>query len=312
VRDRAGSLAGLFTQVVDLSEQKEREESLRRELAEATWLGHIHEALAEDRLVLHAQPICDLATGAVVQQELLIRMVDREGHLIAPVRFLPIAEKLGLIMEIDRWVISQAAVLASQGMAVEVNVSADSMGRPALLDHVESELLRTGADPALLVFEITETALMRDMAGGEAFARRLSAIGCGFALDDFGTGFGGFTYLQRLPVDFIKIDREFVRDLPRSERDQHLVRTIVSLAQGLGQKTIAEGVEDQATLELLAELGVDYGQGYHLGRPGPLARPAAALPGPLTRRMLSHDPGRSGGRPRQVAPLRAPGRRAAH
>ena len=120
------------------------------------------------------------------------------------------------------------------------------------------------------MFEITETALMRDIDKGEAFARGLAALGCGVALDDFGTGFGTFTHVKRLPINYLKIDIEFVRDLVASSANQHVVKAIVNLAQGFGCQTIAEGVEDGETLQLLRDFGVDFGQGFHLGRPAPL------------------------------------------
>ncbi|HWK17785.1 MAG TPA: EAL domain-containing protein, partial [Solirubrobacteraceae bacterium] len=123
------------------------------------------------------------------------------------------------------------------------------------------------ADPARVIFELTETALMDDIDAGERFTRGLNALGCAVALDDFGTGFGSFTYLQRLPVRYLKIDIEFVRDLTTKAASRHLVTAIVNLAKGFEQETIAEGVEDAQTLELLRDFGVDYAQGFHLGRP---------------------------------------------
>jgi EAL domain-containing protein (putative c-di-GMP-specific phosphodiesterase class I) len=126
------------------------------------------------------------------------------------------------------------------------------------------------------VFEITETALMQDVKGGEAFAHYLVKLGCRLALDDFGTGFGSFTYLKTMPVDYLKIDVEFVRNLGSNPANQHLVTAIVNLARGFGKQTIAEGVEDEATLDLLRAYGVDFAQGYHLGRPAPIETPVAA------------------------------------
>ena len=137
----------------------------------------------------------------------------------------------------------------------------------ALIDQAVDQ---AGADPANLVFEITETALMRDVHKGEAFARGVVDLGCGVALDDFGTGFGTFTHVKRLPIDFLKIDIEFVRDLVTSSANQHVVKAIVNLAQGFGCQTVAEGVEDADALALLQDFGVDFAQGYYLGRPAPL------------------------------------------
>jgi EAL domain-containing protein (putative c-di-GMP-specific phosphodiesterase class I) len=202
----------------------------------------------------------------------LLRMVGRDDEIILPGSFLPSAEKYGLIAEIDRWVITRAISLAGAGQLVKVNLSAESVGSRELLRFVERELGAAGAAPGNLVFEITETALMQDLAAGEACTRGLVDLGCGVALDDFGTGFGSFTYLKYLPIDYLKIDIEFVRDLTTNPASQHVVKAIVSLARGFGQQTIAEGVEDADTLELLREHGVDFAQGFHLGRPAPMDR----------------------------------------
>jgi EAL domain-containing protein (putative c-di-GMP-specific phosphodiesterase class I)/ketosteroid isomerase-like protein len=270
VQDAAGTVTALFSQVIDISEQKAREAELESMVAEAGWLGRIRDALDEDRFVLFAQPIVDLQSGETVQRELLIRMRERDGTLVLPSEFLRAAERYGLIGEIDIWVIGQAAALAADGTAVEINLSGLSIGDPAILAAIERALEESGADPKLLVFELTETAIVGELDAGRRFAEQLTALGCGFALDDFGTGFGGLTYLKHLPADTVKIDIEFVRDLLTSEADQRLVRAIVDLAQGFGQTTVAEGVEDEQTLQRLRELGVDRAQGYFLGRPGPL------------------------------------------
>jgi EAL domain-containing protein (putative c-di-GMP-specific phosphodiesterase class I) len=199
-------------------------------------------------------------------------MVGRDGEIVAPGSFLPVAEKFGLIVEIDRWVISQAAKLAAQsGRVIEVNVSAESIGARDLIGFIGRQLADTGADPAHLIFEITETALMHDLTRGEMFARALAEFGCGLALDDFGTGFGSFTYLKKLPLTHLKIDTEFVRDLDGNPANRHVVRAIVSLARAFGLRTIAEGVEDEETLTHLRAEGVDFAQGFHIGRPNPTA-----------------------------------------
>ncbi len=268
-----GEVGGAVVVFHDISERKQREDDVERELESMAWVGRIRDALTEDRMVLYAQPIVDLASGEVVQEELLIRMLDTNGELVAPGRFLPTAERFGLIKDIDRWVVSQAVGLAGEGRNVEVNLSGATIGDLDMLAVVERELHESGADPSKLVFEITETALMQNADAGEKFAHRLSEIGCGFALDDFGTGYGGFTYLKRLPVQFLKIDIEFVGGMTQSSEDRHLVKAVVSLAHGFHHKTIAEGVEDQETLDLLRQCGVDYAQGYHLGRPAPLVSP---------------------------------------
>jgi PAS domain S-box-containing protein len=235
------------------------------------WLGRTREALDEHRLVLYSQPIVPL-NGEQPSEELLLRMIDHDGTVISPASFLPIAEEAGLIVEIDRWVIAQAARLAAEGRRLEINLSGKSIDE-RLLAYIASELRAAGADPANLVFELTETAILTDIKVVEEFAKGLAELGCGLALDDFGTGFGTLTYLKLLPVQYLKIDVEFVRDLATNQTNQYLVKAIVSLARGLDQKTIAEGVEDEETLALLRDYGVDFAQGYHLGRPAPMTRP---------------------------------------
>jgi diguanylate cyclase (GGDEF)-like protein len=269
----AKSLGGSQTELFDA----ERTPTIV-EADQDAWVARIRAALDEDRLVLYAQPIVELASGAVVQQELLLRMRDRDGRLIAPLDFLPTAEQCGLIGEIDRWVITQATRIAAQGLPVAVNLSAASAGDPGVLDLIERGLRRHGTDPGDLVFEITETAVMQNMDRGRVFAEHLVALGCRFALDDFGTGFASFTYLKRLPVQYLKIDIEFVRDLLHSQRDTSIVSAIVALAGGFDQQTIAEGVEDGETAELLRSLGVSFAQGYLFGRPHPMTDAAVLSP----------------------------------
>jgi EAL domain-containing protein (putative c-di-GMP-specific phosphodiesterase class I) len=143
-----------------------------------------------------------------------------------------------------------------------------------VLHLIEHELLSGETDPQKIVFEITETAVMKDLEHGRLFAERMVALGCSFALDDFGTGFASLTYLKHLPVQYLKIDIEFVRDLCHSRRDRSVVSAIVALARGFGQETIAEGVENEATAAVLRNLGVTFAQGYLFGAPAPLAEAA--------------------------------------
>jgi EAL domain-containing protein (putative c-di-GMP-specific phosphodiesterase class I) len=271
VFDPEGNVDILYTQIVDVTARRNQEDELRHQLSEVSWVSEIRQALAEDRFELFAQPIVDLVTGETVQHELLLRLHDSDGNLVYPDSFLPAAERYGDIRDIDRWVIARAADLAATGMDVEINISGTSIGDPGLIEDIDRELERTGADPARLVFEITETALIESLETASRLAESLRQRGCRFALDDFGTGFGGFHYLKTLPLDYLKIDREFVRDLVTSESDRHVVWAVINLARGFGMQTIAEGVEDQETLDLLRELGADHAQGYFLGRPAPMA-----------------------------------------
>jgi EAL domain-containing protein (putative c-di-GMP-specific phosphodiesterase class I) len=197
-------------------------------------------------------------------------MQNDTGEIIGPAAFLPTAERFGLIKELDRWIIRRGLAVASEGQRVEINLSGRSFADPRLPGWIEEEMAAAGADPANVVFEITETAVIANMEDARRFVDRLRRLGCGFALDDFGTGFGSLTYLKHLPVDYLKIDREFVRDLPHSEADQRIVRSVVTIAREHGMRTVAEGVEDVETLDRLRSCGVDLAQGFHLGRPRPL------------------------------------------
>jgi PAS domain S-box-containing protein len=253
----------------DVSAEVDKEEQVKRELDRLAWVGRIRDALDEDRLTLYSQPIVPLG-GGEPSQELLLRMIGSNGEIVSPGSFLPVAERYGLVGEIDQWVIRKAIRIAAAGQQVEANLSAESIGNLDLLPVIAQELHDTGADPAKVVFEITETALMGSLEAGEAFAIGLSSLGCKIALDDFGTGFGSFTYLKKLPIDYLKIDADFVTELVANQANQHLVKAIVGLARDFGYETIAEGVEDAETLALLRGYGVDFAEGRHLGRPVPI------------------------------------------
>jgi PAS domain S-box-containing protein len=263
LRDPSGDVYGVCGIASDITERKEREDALR---SKVEWSFRIRNAIERDRLVLYSQPIIEIAGGRVVQEELLLRMRGDDGELILPGKFLPPAERFDLAPAIDRWVIARATLLARE-RRVEVNLSGQSMGERWLLDYIEEQLKQTGADPSNLVFEITETAAAEDLDQARRLADRLADVGCGFALDDFGTGYGSFTYLKYLPVSYIKVDTEFVRDLRADSPDRQVVSAIVDVARNFGIETIAEGVESNATLEFLEALGVDYAQGFHIGQP---------------------------------------------
>lgn len=271
VRNADGSVQAFFSQIIDITERKDREARFEQNVNDAVWLGRIRDAIDDDRLVLYRQPIVDLRTGKTIQQELLLRMVGEDGSIIAPGDFLPIAERYGLISEIDRWVVRQAVELAARGEPTEFNLSAASIDDPDILRGLASAIEETGADPALLVLEVTETAMMNRLDAGRKFAQQVASLGCRLALDDFGTGFASLSYLKRIPARLLKIDIEFVRELIDSETDERVVRAIIGIAREFGQTTIAEGIEDEATLVRLRELGVHLGQGYLFGRPAPIS-----------------------------------------
>ncbi|HYZ81956.1 MAG TPA: EAL domain-containing protein [Solirubrobacteraceae bacterium] len=290
VRREDGSVEALHSQLVDITDRKDRETQLAHDVGEAMWLGRIRDALDRDRLVLHAQPIVDLMTGQTAQYELLLRMVGEEGEVIAPGEFLPTAERYGLISEIDRWVIREAVRIAAGGTPTEFNLSARSIGDPAVTQELADAIQESAVDPSLLVVEVTETAFLGQTEAGRAFAQRVRELGCRLALDDFGTGFSSLSYLKHLPADHLKIDMEFVREMVRSETDARVVRGIVGLAREFHQTTIAEGVEDEATLLMLREMGVDLARGTCSAarrRSTTLTSHAIALPeAPLPPRVI--------------------------
>jgi two-component system cell cycle response regulator len=230
------------------------------------WVQRIRNALTEERFVLYGQPIVELKTGQVSHTELLVRMVSDEGEVIPPSAFIQTAERFGLINDLDRWVTRQGMELAERGKRVTINLSAHSIGDPAIVERVR-EAMRSGVAPGAVVFEITETAAMSNMQQAREFSERLSELGCEVALDDFGTGFGSFSYLKHLPTRYLKIDVEFVRELASNETDQRVVKSIADVGHSLGKRIIAEGVEDAAAEDLLRRYGVDYVQGLHVGAP---------------------------------------------
>jgi len=245
----------------------------------------IRRAIEENRLILYSQPILDLRRNEVLQHELLLRLPDEDGgEPLPPSAFLYRAERSGLIQAIDAWVVRKAIeLIAEQGRAgrrltLHVNLSGRSIGDRRLAALTEAALTESGIDPGCLVFELTETAAISNFEAARAFADRLHARGCRFALDDFGAGFGSFYYLKSFPFDYLKIDGDFIRELAASPVNQLVVSAIVSIARGLGKDTVAEFVADEATCSRLREIGVDFVQGYHVGRPQPVSEAPWAGP----------------------------------
>lgn len=244
--------------------------------ARLVWKERIRDALEHERFVLYRQPILELRSGALHEYELLIRMLDERGEPVPPGMFLDVAERFGLIQEIDRWVLGQAVrLLAEQGRRgdrtrLAVNLSGKTLHDADLLQFIRQQLTSATLDPSLLILEVTESAASADLERAQTLIRGLRELGCRFALDDFGVGFSSLYQLKHLPVDYLKIDGSFIRDLPKDQADQHVVRAIADLARGLKRQTIAEFVQDDETVRLLREIGVDYGQGYHLGKPEPV------------------------------------------
>jgi EAL domain-containing protein (putative c-di-GMP-specific phosphodiesterase class I) len=247
-------------------------------LARRAWRARLVRALAEDRFILHYQPIISLRDGSTSHHEALVRLSDGRGGLLPPSWFLPAAERCGLIRDIDRVVLAKVAALMGErggesALSVAVNLSGLSVTDPGLLAYIERQLALHDVDPARLVIELTETASISDMSRAKRFCSGVQALGAAVALDDFGSGFGSFHYLKRLPFRYLKIDGEFIRALPVSPSDQLVVQALVGVVRGMGASTIAEFVSDQPTIGLLRAYGVDYAQGFAVGAP----RPALAL-----------------------------------
>jgi diguanylate cyclase (GGDEF)-like protein len=247
-----------------------------------TTSARIRDALTQNRLRLATQPIRSLASGGIERYELLLRMTADDGELLPAASFIEAAERSGMVQELDRWVVAQALRMiaererAGAPVSLHMNISGASMTDLSVLEYIERRLDEGEADPARCTFEITQTARIEDYDAAAGFADRLSEFGCEVAIDDYGAGFGSFSYLKKVPFDVIKIDGAFVHEMPRNDADQLTVKAIVEIARGLGKRTIAEFVEDEATTRMLREYGVDMAQGFHLGRPVDAAEALAA------------------------------------
>jgi diguanylate cyclase (GGDEF)-like protein/PAS domain S-box-containing protein len=237
------------------------------------WLARVRSAIEAGSLTVFSQPIFDLRTGRQRSEELLVRMLGEDGRPIAAEQFVPAAERFGLMHKLDRFVVARALEAVAIGRPVNVNISASSLADTGLTELVADSFDDgRGVDPSLLTFEITETGPTPELETLRGFSDRVAALGCGLSLDDVGTGFGSLTYLQNLEFDEIKIDRQFVRGLEGdSEADEGIVRSLVGLARELDLQTVGEGIASERVRRRLCELGVDHGQGYHLGPPAPLA-----------------------------------------
>jgi diguanylate cyclase (GGDEF)-like protein len=249
-----------------------------------TTSARIRDALTKDRLRLATQPIRSLASGGIERYELFLRMTGEGGELLPAASFIEVAERSGMVQELDRWVVARALELmaererAGSPVSLHVNLSGASITDLSVLEFIERRLDEGEADPSRCTFEITQSARLEDYETAGAFADRLTEFGCEVAIDDYGAGFGPFAYLKKVPFDVIKIDGTFIREMAHNDADQLVVKAIVEIARGLGKRTIAEFVEDEGTKELLREYGVDMAQGYHLGRPVDAAEALAAEP----------------------------------
>jgi diguanylate cyclase (GGDEF)-like protein/PAS domain S-box-containing protein len=258
------------------------DELVARSRGEIHWLQRLQAALRDGFFELYVQPIEPTRPGAPngPALEVFVRLHD-EGQAVAPSEFFPAAERYRLMSMIDRWVLGSAlaalaagAIRLPPGRSLSLNISGQTLADPSFLEFVVEELDRTGAQPAQICFEVAETAVIGNMEQARRFVDVLHGMGCRFALDDFGTDLGGFANLKQLPMDYLKIDGSFMRDLGRDSVNQAMVSAVVGMARTLNFRLVAEQIEDIASLEAARAMGIDFVQGHAIGRPRPLA-PAA-------------------------------------
>lgn len=239
------------------------------------WRDQIERALLEDRFVLHFQPILNIQTQNISHYETLLRMIDDQGNIVPPGQFIPIAEQIGLIGEIDRMVIRKALaahiLLRNHNFKItlSINLSGQALADLELQESICAMLCDKNVDPSLIIFEITETIAVSNFSSAQNLMKEIKSMGCKFAIDDFGVGFSSFYYLMHLPVDYVKIDGSFIKEIITNKEYQVLVQALAGIAQGLGKKTIAEFVESKEILMKLRTYGIHYAQGFYIGRPSP-------------------------------------------
>lgn len=252
---------------------------LTRQVGEVSWAGRIRDALAHERFALYLQPICrstiEFEPGRPVEHfhhEILLRMRGEDGSVIAPGAFIPAAERYGLMSAIDRWVVKESLRRISRlgndpRVEYAINLSGASIGDERFIDFLMDQISHSGVRAQSLCFEITETTAVANLGIAGQFIAELKERGCRFALDDFGVGMSSFGYLKGLPVDYLKIDGSFIKDMVADPVNQDMVAAINDIAHSMGRKTIAEYVEDRETFLALRGMGVDFVQGYYFGRP---------------------------------------------
>jgi diguanylate cyclase len=263
--------------VYEVFDDQMRERAVRRMATE----NALHRALERGEFVMHYQPIVHMPTGALYGVEALARWQHPERGLVMPGEFIEAAEETGLIISLGAWAFETACLQSAEWAAaprdgdagapisMSVNLSARQCSHPDLVSTFGDILRRTGADPASICLEITETALMEDVAASTAVLNALKALGLTLALDDFGTGYSSLRALQHFPVDVVKIDRSFVGPIERDPQEAAIVAAVISLSHALGLRTVAEGIETIAQVDRLRGLGCDLAQGFHFARPGP-------------------------------------------
>jgi EAL domain-containing protein (putative c-di-GMP-specific phosphodiesterase class I) len=264
------------------------DESIIQRFDNIRLVGQIRNAIESDRLMLVAQPIMPVRENTANPYcEVLVRFLDDEGRQMSPAEFLSAAERYQLMEELDRWVVTRTLQmlephvvrLAGTGSRFAINLSGQSLGSEQFLPFVQDRLAATSVPPGMLCFEITESVAVANLQRAQTFMHTLKRIGCKFALDDFGTGLSSFAYLKLFPVDTLKIDGSFIRDLSSNVVSQSVVAAISEVARVMQLDSVAEFVQDEATLALLPKLGITWAQGWLFGQPVPLGERIAALAG---------------------------------
>ena len=259
---------------VHLHQPDDRDTLERR--GQMQWAARIRHAVDEDRLRLYYQPIVPVEErrGLATHYEIFVRLLDEHNEIVPPGAFIPAAERYDLMPAVDRWVVRNTlawmGATREEALHFAINLSGASITNGEFLNNIKAQILHYGVRPECICFEITETAAIADLAKARLFINELKLLGCRFALDDFGSGLSSFGYLKSLPVDFLKIDGIFVRDLLKDPIDRALVESINNVGHLMNLMTIAEFVESQAALDVLRDIGVDFVQGYFLAEPRPL------------------------------------------
>lgn len=234
------------------------------------WTQQVRAAIADNRILLHFQPVYDLSQHTIAYYEALVRMENTRGKLVYPNSFIPALENTGEMHLLDRWIVKLAIEAVSKApelKRIAINLSAQAFKDENLVPIIKQSLTNFNVEPSSITFELTESASLFNLNVTKKVIEDLHAIGCSFAVDDFGSGFSSFAYLKELPADYIKLDGSFIRNLHNDEVDKALVKSLIQVVQALGKKAVAEFVENQEILQILQEFGVDLVQGYHIGRP---------------------------------------------
>ena len=256
---------------------QEQDQQLTAQKGEFKWVNEIKEALIEDRFELYAQPIVSTETEHLAMYEVLVRLRSKAGQLFPPGAFLSSAERYNLSDRIDKWVVSHVFEWLEQHYHslphlnyLAINLSGASIGDEGMLAYIRTKLSAASFNQEMIKFEITETAAIANLKQAHHFINSVLALGCQFSLDDFGSGLSSFAYLKNLPVQSIKIDGMFVKDMHVDPLDYEMVKSINDIGHVMGLETIAEFVESEEIWQKLKAIGVNYGQGYHLGKPAPI------------------------------------------